>query len=147
MPQLPFKYWNKLHSVSQHISDKSNWHFSTTISLVSCHHFQFKLSVSALNIQVHVGSKINSMIVHTGYYIWDSACLYLAFAKPNLIVNTDLLIILWNYFSLICKAEILYPPQFYLKREVLIQGPWSGVIKSYELSIFKRYKSSVFQML
>ena len=54
-----------------------------------------------------------------------SACLYLFFAKPNLIVNTDLLIILGNYFSLICKAEILYPPQFYLKRSILIQDPWS----------------------
>ena len=53
-----------------------------------------------------------------------SACLYLFFAKPNLIVNTDLLIILCNYFSLICKAEILYPPQFYLKRSILIQDPW-----------------------
>ena len=48
-----------------------------------------------------------------------SACLYLVFAKPNLIVNTDLLIILCNYFSLICKAEILYPPQLYLKRFIL----------------------------
>ena len=53
-----------------------------------------------------------------------SACLYLFFAKPNLIVNTDLLIILGNYFSLICKAEILYPPQLYLKRSILIQDPW-----------------------
>jgi len=48
-----------------------------------------------------------------------SAYLYLSFAKPNLIVNTDLLIILGNYFSLICKAEILYPPQLYLKRFIL----------------------------
>ena len=53
-----------------------------------------------------------------------SACLYLSFAKPNLIVNTDLLIFLWNYFSLICKAEILYSPQLYLKHIVLIQSPW-----------------------
>ena len=53
-----------------------------------------------------------------------SACLYFFFAKPNLTVNTDLLTILCNYFSLICKAEILYLPQFYLKRKVLIQGPW-----------------------
>ena len=57
-------------------------------------------------------------------YILASACLHLFFAKPNLIVNTDLLIILGNYFSLICKAEILYPPQFYLKRSILIQDPW-----------------------
>ena len=48
-----------------------------------------------------------------------SACLHLFFAKPNLIVNTDLLIFLGNYFSLICKAEILYPPQLYLKRFIL----------------------------
>ena len=60
-----------------------------------------------------------SMIVHTGYNIWASAFLYLFFAKPNMIVNTDLLIILCNYFSLICIAEILYPPQLYLKRFIL----------------------------
>ena len=52
-----------------------------------------------------------------------SACLYLFFAKPNLMVNTDLLIILSNYFSLIYEAEVLYPPQFYLKRSILIQDP------------------------
>ena len=57
-----------------------------------------------------------------------SACLYLFFAKPNLIVNTDLLIILGNYFSLTCKAEILYPPQFYLKRSILIQDPCSAEV-------------------
>ena len=51
--------------------------------------------------------------------------LFIFFAKPNLIVNTDLLIIFGNYFSLICKAEILYPPQFYLKRSILIQDPWT----------------------
>ena len=45
-------------------------------------------------ISQSVVSQSEVMIVHTGYYIWDSACLYLAFAKPNLIVNTDLLIIL-----------------------------------------------------
>ena len=57
-------------------------------------------------------------IIHIGL------CLsLLIFAKPNLIVNTDLLIILGNYFSLICKAEILYPPQFYLKRSILKQDP------------------------
>ena len=48
-----------------------------------------------------------------------SAWFYLSFAKPNLIVNTDLLIILCNYFSLIFKAEILFPPQLYLKRFIL----------------------------
>ena len=48
-----------------------------------------------------------------------SAWFYLSFAKPNLIVNTDLLIILCNYFSLILKAEILFPPQLYLKRFIL----------------------------
>ena len=73
------------------------------------------------------------MIVHTGYIIWASACLYLFFAIPNLIVNTDLLIIKSNYFSLICKAKILYPPQFYLKRKVLIKGP------CFLLSVFWRY--------
>ena len=59
------------------------------------------------------------MIVHTGLNILASACFYLSFAKPNLIVNTDLLVILCNYFSLICKAEILFPPQLYLKRFIL----------------------------
>ena len=34
------------------------------------------------------------------------------------------------YFSLICKAEILYPPQFYLKRSILIQDPWLKHITS-----------------
>ena len=45
--------------------------------------------------------------------------LCLSFAKPNLIVNTDLLIILGNYFSLIHKAEIPFQPQLYLKRFIL----------------------------
>ena len=65
-----------------------------------------------------------------------SACLYLFFAKPNLIVNTDLLIILIKYFSLICKAEILYPPQLYLKRSILIQDPWRK-------RLYKKIKCSV----
>ena len=30
------------------------------------------------------------MIVYRGYYMLDSACLDLAIAKPNLLINTDL---------------------------------------------------------
>ena len=65
----------------------------------------------------------------------DSACLDLAIAKPNLLINTDLLIIIWNYLSLICKTEILYLPHFYLKHDVLylFYGPWKQyrVVASY----------------
>ena len=75
-----------------------------------------------------------------------SACLYLFFAKPNLIVNTDLLIILGNYFSLICKAEILYPPQFYLKRFILIQDPWVRLVTRLALARFGKVGDQVGQV-
>ena len=42
--------------------------------------------------------KVDPMIVHTGYNIWASACLYLFFAEPNLIVNTNLLFILCRFY-------------------------------------------------
>ena len=56
---------------------------------------------------------------------FDSSCLALAISKPNLIINTDLLIIIWNYLSLICKSEILYPPHLYHYLQILIYyNPW-----------------------
>ena len=45
--------------------------------------------------------------------------LAVTFAKPNPMINTDLLIISCNYLSLICEAEILCLPHFYLKRQFL----------------------------
>ena len=42
--------------------------------------------------------RITPLIGTQWSYISASACLYLFFAKPNLIGNTDLLIILGNYF-------------------------------------------------
>ena len=59
------------------------------------------------------------MIVHKGYRRCDSACCDLAFAKPNPMINTDLLIISCNYLSLICETEILCLPHFYLKCQFL----------------------------
>ena len=59
------------------------------------------------------------MIVHKGYKRCDSACCDLAFAKPNPMINTDLLIISSNYLSLICETEILCLPHFYLKHQFL----------------------------
>ena len=59
------------------------------------------------------------MIVHKGYRRCDSACCDLAFAKPNPMINTDLLIISCNYLSLICETEILCLPHLYLKRQFL----------------------------
>ena len=60
-----------------------------------------------------------AMIVHKGYRRCDSACCDLAFAKPNPMINTDLLIISCNYLSLICETEILCLPHFYLKCQFL----------------------------
>merc|ERR1712155_30807 len=79
---------------------------------------------------LHMGPS-DPMIVHKGYRRCDSACCDLAFAKPNPMINTDVLIISCNYLSLICETEILCLPHFYLKRQFLYRisldtlVPWS----------------------
>ena len=60
-----------------------------------------------------------------GYKNIDSSCFDLAIAKPNPIINTDLLIISCNYLSLICKSEILYPTHCSLYLHIRIYyNPW-----------------------
>ena len=51
--------------------------------------------------------------------MYDSARLDLAFAKPNGIMNTDLLIICWNCLSLIWKTQILYLGHLCFKHSIL----------------------------
>ena len=56
----------------------------------------------------------------------DSSCFDLAIAKPNAIIDTDLIINIWNYLSLIFKTETLYPPPLSL----ICHSPGSNEILS-----------------
>ena len=44
----------------------------------------------------------------------------LTISKPNIIIKTNNVSIFWNYLALVCKAEIPYPPPFYLNCKFLL---------------------------